>query len=151
MRIGALKRLLQGLAAIERTVSTERGEFYLFALIEKEEWEEHSPVPTGSSWGLYVAAPWIWENWRDALQYLHKRVRPYEEGWNPFMRSLSIHIVPANSPHLEEVWEYCSTEDGMVEVYNVEILDVTALRGYIFASRWPAEMPQPPQPTAAAR
>ena len=60
-------------------------------------------------------------------------------------------VVPANSPHLEEVWEYCSTGDGMVEVYNVEILDVTALRGYIFASRRPAEMPQPPQTTAAAR
>ena len=151
MRIGLLKRLLQGLEAVERAVSAERGEFSLFALIEKEEWEEDAPVPSGSSWGLYVAAPWIWENRRAALQCLHERVRPYEEGWNPFMRSLSIHIVRPNSPHLEEVWEYCSTADGMVEVYNVEILDVTALRGYIFASRRPAEMPQPPQTTAAAR
>lgn len=149
MRIGLLKRLLQGLAVVEREVSAERGEFALFALIEKEEWEEYSPVPTGSSWGLYVAAPWIWENRRAALQCLHERVRPYDEGWNS-IRSLNIHIVRPNCPHLEEVWEYCGTEGGMVEVYNVEILDITALRGYIFASRRPAELPQPQQPAAAS-
>lgn len=150
MRIGLLKRLLQGLAVIEREVSAERGEFALFALIEKEEWEEYSPVPTGSSWRLYVAAPWIWADEMAAFQCLRERVRPYEEGWNPFMRSLSIWIAPSNSPHLEEVWEYCGTEEGMVEVYNVEILDITALRGYIFASRRPAELPQPQQPAAAS-
>ena len=151
MRIGLLKRLLQGLAAIEKEVSAERGEFYLFALIEKEEWDEYSPVPTGSSWHLYVAAPWIWADEMAAFQYLHELVRPYETGRSPFMRSLSVHIVRPNSPHLEEVWEYCDTTDGMVEVYNVDILDVTALRGYIFASRRPAETPQAQQPTAAAR
>lgn len=151
MRIGLLKRLLHGLAAIEKEVAAERGEFSLFALIEKEEWDEYSPVPTGSSWRLYVAAPWIWADEMAAFQCLHEKVRPYEAGWNPFMRSLSIWTVPANSPHLDEVWEYCDTADGMVEVYNVDILDVTALRGYIFASRRPAELPQVEQPTAAAR
>ena len=148
MRIGVFKRLIQGLALVEARVSAEKGPFSLFALIEREDWDEYDHI--SSSWHLYVAAPWIWEDERPAWKYLRDLVQPYEEGWNPFEHLLSIQTVKPTSPHLEEVWEYCSTENGMVEVYNVDILDVRALRGYIFASRRPAEItqPQPQEQTA---
>ena len=145
MRIGAFKRLLQGMAAIENEVSAEKGDFSLFALIEKDDWPSE-----GSSWRLFVAAPWIWADESAAWEDMSERVQPLQDDMGFFSPPLSISVVRANSPHLEEVWEYCSTEDGMVEVYNVEILDVTALRGYIFASRRPAEMPQPQPQTAAS-
>ena len=137
MRIGVLRQLVHGMAALEAAVSAERGAFSLFALIEKDDWPQES-----SSWRLFVAAPWIWADERGALKHLRDRVRPYEDGWNPFAPRLSVQMVKANSPYLEEVWEYCSTENGMVEIYDVEILDVTARRGYIFASRRPAELPR---------
>ena len=134
MRIGVLKRLLRGMADLEAEVSAEKGGFSLFALIEKDDWPQE-----GSSWRLFVAAPWIWADERGALKYLRERVRPYQDGWNPFSPSLGVQVVRPDSPYLEEVWEYCSTENGMVEVYDVEILDVTAARGYIFTSRRPVE------------
>ena len=138
MRIGVFRRLLRGMASLESEISAERGEFALFALIEKDDWPGE-----GTSWHLYVAAPWIWTDERAAWKYLRERVRPYEEGWDPFMRPLNVQVVPPSSPHLEEVWEYCDTENGMVEVHGVEILDITAVRGYIFASNRPVEAPQP--------
>ena len=148
MRIGALKRLLQGMADLESELSAAKGEFSLFALIEKEDWPEDGEP--GSSWRLFVAAPWIWADRREAEKYLRERVRPYRQDIGVFSPALRVEVVRPESSYLEEVWEYCSTEEGMVEVYNVEILDVTALRGYIFASRRPAEMPQPQPQTAAS-
>jgi hypothetical protein len=139
MRIGVYKRLIAGMANVEDEVSAERGPFSLFALIEKEDWNESDNYPLGSSWHLFVAAPWIWDEGYTAEKFLQERVRPYEEGWSTFESSLRIHVVKPTSAYLEEVWEYCSTENGIVEVYNVDILDVTARRGYIFASRCPAD------------
>ena len=137
MRIGVLKRLIAGMANVEDAISAEKGPFALFALIEKEKWSEYDNYPVGSSWHLYVAAPWIWAEGYAAEQFLQERVRPYEEGWSTFESSLMVHAVKPTSPYLEEVWEYCGTENGMVEVYDVDILDITAKRGYIFASRRP--------------
>ena len=145
MRIGVFKRLIQGMADIESSVSAERGDFSLFALIEKDDWPNE-----GTRWCLFVAAPWIWDDQPAALSDIRERLRPYEDGWNPFEPRLRVEVVKADSPYLEEIWEYCDTENGMVEIYNVEILDVTARRGYIFASRRPAEVPQPQEQTATA-
>ncbi|MDE2779604.1 MAG: hypothetical protein OXI91_08020 [Chloroflexota bacterium] len=137
MRIGVFKRLIAGMERVEEQVSAERGPFSLFALLEREDWNEYDNYPVGHSWHLFVAAPWIWEDEMVAWKYLRELAKPYEEGWNPFERSLRIQTVKLTSPYLEEVWEYCSTENGMVEIYDVDILEVTARRGYIFASRRP--------------
>ena len=137
MRISVLKRLKAGMADVEDKVSAERGPFSLFALIEREDWNEYDNYPVGASWHLFIAAPWVWEDERASEKFLREQVRPYEEGWNPFESSLRVHAVKPTSPHLEEVWEYCSTENGMVEIYDVDILDVTARRGYVFTARRP--------------
>ena len=135
MRIGLLKRWLKGLPEIQDAIAAERGEFSLFALIEREHWDEGIEVM--SRWYLYVAAPWIWKEGYAAEKYLRERVRPYEDNSGYFAPSLYIEVVKPTSPYLEEVWEYCGTEDGVVEIYDVEILDFTAKRGYIFASHRP--------------
>ena len=137
MRIGVFKRLVAGMAQVEDAISGEKGPFSLFALIEKEEWSEYDNYPVGSSWHLYVAAPWIWAEGYAAEQFLWERVRPYEEGWSTFEPSLRVHVEKPTSPYLEEVWEHCSTDNGVVEIYDVDILDITAKRGYIFAARRP--------------
>ena len=142
MRIGALRRLMKGLSEVEAQVSAERGSFSLFALIL----DEDSP----GLWHLFVAAPWIWDDEEAAWKYLWEQVRPMESEFGYFWGRLEIYVVQPDNPYLEEVWEYCSTENGMVEIYDVEILDVDARRGYIFASRRPSEMPdrQPREQTA---
>lgn len=137
MRIGLLKRWLKGLPELEAAIAAERGHFALFALMEIEKWDEYDNYPVGSSWHLYVAAPWIWDEGYAAIQFLWEQVRPYEDPPGFQVPSLDIRVVNPTSPYLEEVWEYCSTENGMVEVYDVDILDITAKRGYIFASRRP--------------
>ena len=137
MRIGLLKRWLKGLPELEAAVAAERGPFAFFALIEEEEWNEYGNYPVGSSWHIYAAAPWIWAEGFAAEQFLRERIRPYEDPRGFRVPSLRIHVVQPTSPYLEEVWEYCGTENGMVEIYDVEILDITAKRGYIFSSRRP--------------
>ena len=144
MRIGLLKRWLKGLPELEVAIAAEKGPFSLFALMEREDWDEYDNI--SSSWHLFVAAPWIWEEGYTAVKYLRQRVRPYEDPPGFQVPDLNIQVVKPNNPYMEEVWDYCNTGNGVVEVYNVEILDVRALRGYIFASRRPAEFPQP-QPT----
>ena len=135
MRIGLLKRWLKRLPELEATIAAEKGEFSIFALIEREEWDEG--IGNMSRWCLYVAAPWTWEEGYAAEKYLREQLRLFEDKPGPFIPSLRVELVKPTSPYLEEVWEYCSTENGMVEIYDVDILDVTAKRGYIFASRCP--------------
>ena len=135
MRIGLLMRWLKGLPELEAEMAAEKGEFSLFALIEREEWDDYNNIR--SDWYLFVAAPWIWAEGYEAEKYLREQVRPYQDPLSFQAPHLRIEVVKPTSPYLEEVWEYCSTENGMVEVYNVDILDVRALRGYIFASRCP--------------
>ena len=135
MRIGLLKRWLKGLPEVQASIAAERGEFSLFALIEREEWDEG--IDNLPRWCLYVAAPWIWEEGYAAEKYMQEQVRPYEDRSGYFAPPLYVEVVKPTSPHLEEVWEYCSTDNGMVEIHDVEILDVTAKRGYIFTSRRP--------------
>ena len=140
MRIGLLKRWLKGLPELEATISAERGPFALFALLEFEDWDrwnQYENYAVGHSWRLYVAAPWIWAEGYAAEQFLQKQVLPYEDPPDFHVPSLHIKVVGPTSPYLDEVWEHCSTENGMVEVHDVDILDVTARRGYIFASRRP--------------
>ena len=137
MRIGLLKRWLKGLPELEAAIAAEKGPFSLFALIEREDWDEYDHI--SSSWHLFVAAPWIWSDGHAAESYLQERLRPYEDKPGPFTPSLRVELVKPTNRYLEEVWEYCSTENGVVEIYDVEILDVTARRGYIFASRCPAD------------
>ena len=141
MRIGAFKRLMAGLVEIESYVSAERGEFSLFALIL----DEDSP----GLWHLFVAAPWIWEDRLSAREYLWEQVRLLEDQFMEFFGRLEIYAVEPDNPDLEEVWEYCNTENGMVEIYDVEILNVDVRRGYIFTSRRPAGLPQPGSQTKA--
>lgn len=142
MRIGALRRLMKGLSKLEAQLSAEKGDFSLFALIL----DSDSP----GLWRLFVAAPWIWDDEKAARNYLWEQVRLLEGDFGYFVGRLEVYVVSPNNPNLEEVWEYCSTENGMVEIYDVEILDVDARRGYIFASRRPTEMPQPQKQTATA-
>ena len=149
MRIGLLMRWLKGLPELEAAIAAEKGPFSLFALIEKEDWEPDFDE-VGSSWHLYVAAPWIWEEGETAKEYLREQVRHYEDPPAFQVPVIQVQIVSPSNPYLEEVWEYCSTENGMVEFYNVDILDVRALRGYIFTSRRPARIPQPQEQTATA-
>ena len=140
MRIGLLKRWLKGLPELEAAIAAERGPFALFALLEIEDWNswnQHEHYPVGHCWRLYVAAPWIWDEEHAAEKFLRERTHPYEDPPGFRVPSLRVEVVKPTSPYLEEVWDYCSTEDGMVEVHNVDILDVTARRGYIFAARRP--------------
>jgi len=126
---------MKGLSELEDQLSSERGDFSLFALIL----DEDSP----GLWRLFVAAPWIWDDEQAARKYFWEQIRPLENNFGYFFGRLEICVVSPDNPYLEEVWEYCSTENGMVEIYDVEILDVDARRGYIFASRRPAEIPRP--------
>lgn len=138
MRIGVLNQLVSDLSAIESEL-TERGELSLFALIEKDDWPEE-----GSSWHVYATAPWMWGDETAAWKYLRERIEPDQYNLG-FGQGLHLSIVPPDKfsrPHLEEIWEHCGTENGIVEIYDVEVLDVTARRGYIFASRRPTEMPE---------
>ena len=140
MRVGLLKRWLTGLPELEASIAAERGPFALFALMEIEDWDswnQHEHYPVGHSWRLYVAAPWIWAEGYAAEQFLNDQIRPYEDPPGFQVPSLRISVVSPTSPHLEEVWENCSTESGIVEVHDVDILDVTARRAYILAARRP--------------
>ena len=135
MRIGLLKRWLRGMPELKSAIAAEKGPFSLFALIEKEDWDEYEH--TIHSWRLYVAAPWIWKDDNAAEKYLREQIRHYEDPLDFRAPTIRVEVVKPTHRYLEEVWEYCSTENGMVEVYDVDILDVTARRGYIFAAQRP--------------
>lgn len=58
--------VMKKLIALEKTLATEKGDFWLFALLKREE----SP----HWWDLVVAAPWLREGSRDSLKEVVKHV-----------------------------------------------------------------------------
>src|SRR3989337_3385070 len=91
---GIMKKFIEKIAALEQSISTEKGDFVLFALFLREDAQD--------KWDLVVSAPWIEVNKKEALSYLTNELRSHLRSQE--MLTLSrIVLVDNDDPALEAI------------------------------------------------
>jgi hypothetical protein len=117
------------MAALEKEISAEKGDFYLFALFCRED--------AADRWDLVVASPWLEADEKQGLNYLADKVRvalTEEE-----LLSLSkIVVLEADNPVVDAVRKSVQeTRHGRIELQNQDFAGVQVAHVCISTSTAP--------------
>ena len=117
---------LEKLAAIERSLSRERGDFEVFGVVLPEESLEQ--------WDLIVAAPWLDSHTLKSYQVVAAALQATftPDDWLDFSR---IVILEKGSPFLEDVLALTSVEHGLYEIMNMTLYLIFIMSFYIITSK----------------
>jgi len=123
---GIMKKFIEKIAALEQSISAEKGDFVLFALFLREDAQD--------KWDLVVSAPWIEVNNKVALSYLANELKSHllvQE-----MLTLSrIVMVDNDDPSLEAIHKAISVEHGMFEIKDSNFFGLQIKHAYIITSK----------------
>jgi hypothetical protein len=120
-----MKQLVDKLVLLERDISTDKGEFVLFALFLREDALDR--------WDLVVSAPWIEANKKEALDYLVSQLQPRLEPEELLFISRIV-LIDKDNPALEAIHKSIKAEHSAVEVVNSNFFGLQIERAYIITS-----------------
>lgn len=123
-----MKELIDQFVEMERAISDDKGDFWLFALFLREDAQDR--------WDLVVSAPWIESDPKTALQYLAKRVQERFEPSEAEMLSRIVLVDQAN-PALGAVNRAIRVEHGAAEVQDSNFFGLSIQHAFIITSRGP--------------
>lgn len=132
-----MKNLLESLTRLEQQLASERGLFWLFALLLPED-------AAGQWWDLVVAAPWLGSEPDDGLDFIARQVQA-ELDVESVMQISKVVVIKQDNPGLRSIASDGPVEHGLVEVRDRTFFGIPMRRGYIITARPPA------LPAAAAR
>lgn len=117
------------MGALEKDISAEKGDFYLFALFCRED--------APDKWDLVVSAPWLEADEKQGLNYLADKVRARLN--EPELLSLSkIVVLEADNPVVDAVRRSVQdTRHGRVELDNQDFAGVQVAHACISTSTAP--------------
>ncbi len=119
---------VERLRQMEREISDEKGEFYLFGVFLREE--------APDTWDLVVAAPWAMTDQKEVYRYLASKVQ--EHFSTQELAQLSrIVIVNPDNPGLDAITRAVVTQHGAAEVKNCSFFGLEIKHAYIITSRRP--------------
>src|SRR5262249_34071818 len=117
---------LEKLAAIERSMSREKGGFEFFGVV--------LPEATLEQWDLVVAAPWLKPHTLESYQMVAAPLQATftRDDWFDFSR---IAILQKDAPFLEEMLAMFSTEHGLKEITCTTVAGVSIRKAYIITAK----------------
>ena len=120
--------LIEKFARLEAEIAQEKGDFTFFALFMRED--------VSDRWDLIVAAPWVGEDKRGAVDYLVDQIKSRLGG--EYLVCLS-RIVPADPDHVavQDLNRTIQVEHGNVEVRDSNIFGQAIKRAHIITSKLP--------------
>ena len=120
-----MKQTIEKLASLERDITSEKGEFSLFALFLREDADD--------TWDLLASAPWLEVDKRESLEYLVNQLRSRLDTQE--LLSLSrIVVLEEGNPVLEAIHKRIKVRHGMVEVRDSISFGVPIKHAYIITS-----------------
>ena len=129
-----MKTVIDALLDVERALSSEKGQFTLFALFLREEALE--------KWDLVVSAPWIEKDKRSALRLLADRLQESLSASDVLSISRIVLLDPSDAG-VELINRTVRVEDSTVEVKDSTFFGQQIRHAHIFASkRQPMEVRQ---------
>lgn len=129
-----LKSTIAKLVEIEREISDERGDLFLFAIFLRED--------SLNKWDLLVSAPWVVGNTKPAIDFvvrkLQRRFRPGE-----MLMFASVVPIEPDHPSLLEMSERNQVQHGDLELTNFEFYGIEIKRAHIITLARPvAHVPE---------
>ena len=121
-----MKDLVNKFVQIERTLSSERGDFALFALFLRED--------SGDKWDLIVASRWIDENRKEALSFITHRIAEALSADELPMLSRVVLVELAN-PSVRAVNQAVQIVSGVAEITNSNFFGLEIKHAYIITSQ----------------
>jgi hypothetical protein len=123
---GALGDLVTRIQKLERAVSEEKGDFDLFGLFLRDN--------STDRWDLVVAAKWIVNNKKQALDLMSVKLKSIVR--MPAMLMISrIVLLTRQDAFLIEVQDAVRVDHGLHQVSNVKFGDVSIEKGFVITSR----------------
>ena len=120
-----MKQIIEKLASLERDITSEKGEFSLFALCLREDADD--------TWDLLASAPWLKTDKRESLDYIVNQLRARLDTQE--LLSLSrIVLLEKDNPVLETIHKEVRVKHGMAEVRDSVFSGVPIKHAYIITS-----------------
>lgn len=121
-----MRKFLEKLIAIERTMAAERGPFTLFALFLRED--------APRVWDLVLSAPWTDGNKLENYRYVDKHLRAHLQP-KEMMFFSRIVLIDEDNPGLEDVLLEGEVEHGLCELYHREFFGLQIKHAYIITAK----------------
>lgn len=124
-----MQTLLSKYREIEAEVAREKGEFNLFALLQRED-------SFGGKWDLVVAAPWIGEGRLKTLKYLAGKITPRLTMEERLSLAIVVPVSPDDEPVRRLIQAFPVTSDEKpIEIRDWDYNGMPITRGYILTAR----------------
>src|SRR5438093_12094639 len=120
-----MKPIVEKLASLERDITSEKGEFSLFALFLREDADD--------KWDLLVSAPWLEANNRESLEYLVNQLRARLDTQELLSLSMIV-LLEKDTPVLEAICKAIKVRHGMAEVRDSISFGVPIKHAYIITA-----------------
>jgi hypothetical protein len=119
-----MRSLAEKLVLIETEIARERGDFSLFALVEREE------VP--GAWDLVISAGWMVEDPRPPLEYVASKLRAKLE---PSQLASLARIVPLETTHeFVRNLNLVNVQHGLLEIVDCILGGMRVGHAYVITS-----------------
>lgn len=133
-----MRDLLERFIQLERTLTEEKGEFWLFALFLRED----AGVGLGTSgysgysakWDLLAAAPWIDGDRKEALSHITRRI---QQVFTPLeLAQLSrVVLVDIANPEVAAINQALNIQHGQAEIRDSNFFGLQIKHAYIITSQ----------------
>lgn len=120
-----MNQLTDKLKQVERDIANEKGQFNLFALLEREDLTDR--------WDLVIAAPWARHD-EPTLRYIVDTLKRHLEPSEMTVLARIV-ILPANEDPVRALNDSYSVEHGSIELNDPERFGLPVKYGYIITSR----------------
>jgi len=121
-----MKTMVEKLVRVEREMAAERGPFFLFALLLRED--------APNVWDLVASSSWIGKDKAGALGYVSEKVSSALEP-DELVKLSRIVLIEPDSPSLAAFQQALSVEHGTVEIKDSEFSGLRIRQGYLITSR----------------
>lgn len=123
--MNAWERWKKTVQSLEKEISTEKGEFALFALFRRDD--------ATDKYDLLVSAPWIEADQKQSLEYLAKKVQSRLDQ-DQFESLSRIVLLDKGNPVLEAIRKSVQTKHSAHEVQNTNFSGVQITQACISTS-----------------
>ena len=121
-----MKNIVDKLKNLEKTVSSKKGPFHLFALLLRED--------ASDVWDLIVSSPWASKDKTSALQYISKQLNKILSP-NQMLKLSRIVIIEPGDPALEVMHKTIQAEHGTAELRDCNLFGLQIKHAFIITSK----------------
>lgn len=122
-----MNELIEKLIPLEITIAADKGNFDLFALFSNDEGLE-------DKWDLVVAATWISEDNKKALDYLSDRLQSFLSS-QEFLSISKIAILDVYDPRVKDIQKHYQVEHGKLRLTDYRFYNIRVDIVYLITSK----------------